>query len=108
IFAFLGLDVPVVAPPKVTNMDMEVRSSKVRSFASDTRAGTKPRLRKMARLVVPSPHARAALRRRLATTNTRRTSALSMDPALQQRLHEELSGQIRQLEDLTGRELRGW
>jgi Sulfotransferase family len=108
VFAFLGLDRPAPSPSKVVSVDMEVRSRTVRSLVSDTRVGTKPRLRRLARMAVPSPHTRAALRRRLARTNTRRTSEPSIDPVLRRRLQGELSAQIEKLEQLLGRNLGDW
>jgi len=100
------LDVDAAHRPEfgVVNANKVVRSPRVR----DLLRHAPPGIRRVGRLVVPDEHARAALRRRLHTLNTRRQARPPMDPELRGRLTAELAPDIRRLEALLDRDLGAW
>jgi len=59
-------------------------------------------------MVVRSDSARSRMRRWLRVVNTNERPRPPMDPALRSRIQEELSDDVRGLEDLLDHELGAW
>lgn len=88
----------------VVNANKVVRSPKLR----DLLRHAPPGLRRLGRVAVRDEHARAALRRRLHTMNTKGAARPPMDGALRARLVEEFTPEVRRLEALVQRDLGAW
>ncbi len=104
VLSFLGVDAGHRPSFEVVNANKVVRSARMRDLLRQAPPG----LRRLGRLAVPDDRARAALRRRLHTFNTKGAPRPPMDPALRTRLVEEFAPETRRLEKLLGRDLGAW
>ena len=101
---FLGLSDAHQPAFAVVNSNKVVWSPTVRSVLRST----SPRLRRAGRMVVPHPRARAALRRRLQSLNTRHAPRRRLDETPRRQLLTEFAEDIHALEDLLHRDLSRW
>ncbi|HMK62339.1 MAG TPA: sulfotransferase [Acidimicrobiales bacterium] len=104
VLQFLELDTSHQPHFAVVNGN-KVNRSTILSKALRT---TSPGWRKAGRMLVPSPTARARLRRRVRQLNTASRSRGPMDPELRRALEVEFEPEILRLESLLGRTLPGW
>jgi hypothetical protein len=104
VLEFLDVDPEHRPEFSVVNANKVVRSARVR----DLLVQAPPGLRRLGRLVVPDARARARMRRRLHSLNTRGRARPPMDGALRRRLTEEFAPEVRRLEGLLDRELGAW
>jgi hypothetical protein len=104
VLDFLGVDrvhQPELVP---VNANKVVRSTALLR----TLRTTSPGVRGLGRLLVPSPDARARLRRRLQVLNTAERPRRPLPPELRRSLALEFEPEVERLESLLGRRLPAW
>jgi hypothetical protein len=100
------LDVELGSAPSfdVVNANKGVRSKRARDVLRSSPAG----LRRLGRVMVPNQYARAALRQRLHTLNTKTQPRQAMPAALRARLKSEFDAEVGRVEGLLHRDLPTW
>lgn len=104
VLGFLGVDRGHRPEFTVVNANKQLRSPALRRALRSA----SPRLRRLARLVVPDAAARTRVRRALDGLNTSERARAPLDPALRAALADEFEPEVRRLEALLGRDLPGW
>jgi Sulfotransferase family len=108
VLKFLDLDPSHEPQLRVVNANKTVRWGGLRDALRDTEPRSRARLRSAGRLLVPNPSARARLRRRLHSWNTKRAPRDPIVPALRRSLLSEASEDIQRLEKVIERDLGEW
>jgi hypothetical protein len=104
VLDFLDVDAGQDPDFAVVNANKVIRSTRLRTVLRHAPPG----LRRLGRLAVRDPYARAALRRRLASLNTRTAPRPAMPDALRAQLTEEFAPEVHRLGGLIGRDLTPW
>lgn len=104
VLEFLGVDPSFRPPLDVVNPNRRLRSVRLRRLLRDPPGW----VRKVGRLLLPSPARRRKLVDALVELNASVGSRPAMDPELRSRLLDELAPEIDRLGELIGRDLSGW